>query len=335
MHPQHEPMTLEASATASESNTTAKPWLLWTGVVGALFALLAMGAVLVLSQKLEVQAQTLAKLEEAAMQPQALVLALREELMDGIKQQQAMQKSLLQQQTELSEKLEELARKKEAGWQLTDAPAIRFMLAQLQASALLNPDPIRLAQFLQHWQSSLSDAGIAQDHALMQALTSERNALRKDIPTWSSEATSWQTLRSELAATRLALAMNQDLAPETSGVAEGAISNDWWQRLTSLVRIRPAGVSDAELAQTLSQRGIWPVQTALAMEVIQVGLLTNQPQLVNQASERLVTLLSQQAPELLTTWQSRLQLWKTWSGLAQPEWHYLNNHLKQQAEQSS
>lgn len=329
MHPQHEPMTLEASATVSESNTTAKPWLLWTGVVGALFALLAMGAVLALSQKLEVQAQSLAKLEEAAMQPQVLVLALREELMDGIKQQQAMQKSLLQQQSELSEKLEELARKKAAGWQLTDAPAIRFMLAQLQASAQLNPDPIRLAQFLQHWQSSLSDAGIAQDHALMQALTSERNALRNDIPTWSSETESWRALRADLTNTRL----ESGMAQASRDVID--MPNDWWQRLTSLVRIRPAGVSDAELAQTLSQRGIWPVQTALAMEVIQVGLLTNQPQLVNQASERLVTLLSQQAPELLTTWQSRLQLWKTWSGLAQPEWHYLNNHLKQQAEQSS
>ncbi len=329
MHPQHEPITLDMTPSVSESNIAAKPWLLWTGVVGAIFALLAMGAILALSQKLEAQAAALTKLEEVAAQPQALVSALRQEISEHFVQQQAAQKSLLQQQAELAEKLEALARQKAAGWQLTDAPAIQFMLAQLQATAVLNPDPIRLGHFLQHWQTSLTDAGVAQDHALMQALTSERNALRSDIPSWQSEAEMWQGLRADLASVKLDSGMNQavDLVADAPA--------DWWQRLSSLVRIRPAGVSDSELSQTLSQRGIWPVQTALALEVIQVGLLTNQPLLVNQASNQLQALLAQQSVQLLTKWQSRLQLWQAWQGIPQPQWHYLHNHIKQLAEQTS
>lgn len=334
MQPQHEPLILEANATVSESNTPTKPWLLWTGVVGAIFALFAMAAVLALSQKLEAQANLLAQLTEVSSQPQALVSLLRQEFTDSLAQQQTIQAQLLQQQNDLITKVDTLTQQKATGWQLTDPVAIRFMLAQLQASAQLNPDPVRITEFLTHWHTSLLDAQVKPDHALLQAIISERNALRTDLPNWQSEALTWLKLKQELATTPLTLAMNQTARPEAPTSTENSTSDDWWLRLTSLVRIRPAGVSDAELAQTLSQRGIWPVQTALAMSVIQVGFLTNQPQLVNQSSEQLKTLLSQQTPELLSKWQSRLQLWQNWQGIPQPEWHYLHNYLKQASEQA-
>jgi hypothetical protein len=311
MHSQNEPITLDLTPSVSESNTPTKPWLLWTGVVGAIFALFAMAAVLALSQKLEVQANLLAKLAEAASQPQALVSTLRQEFTDNLTQQQTTQAQLLQQQNDLITQFDTLAQQKATGWQLTDPVAIRFMLAQLQASSQLNPD-----------------------HALLQAIISERDALRSDLPNWQSEAATWQQLKQALAIARPAITMSQTITPESGTSTENDTSDAWWQRLTSLVRIRPAGVSDAELAQTLSQRGIWPVQTALALSVIQVGFLTNQPQLVNQSSEQLSILLSQQTPELLNKWQPRLQLWQSWQGVPQPAWHYLHNYLKQASEQA-
>jgi hypothetical protein len=334
MHSQNEPITLDLTPSVSESNTPTKPWLLWTGVVGAIFALFAMAAVLALSQKLEVQANLLAKLAEAASQPQALVSTLRQEFTDNLTQQQTTQAQLLQQQNDLITQFDTLAQQKATGWQLTDPVAIRFMLAQLQASSQLNPDPIRLAGFLTHWQATLLEAKVKPDHALLQAIISERDALRSDLPNWQSEAATWQQLKQALAIARPAITMSQTITPESGTSTENDTSDAWWQRLTSLVRIRPAGVSDAELAQTLSQRGIWPVQTALALSVIQVGFLTNQPQLVNQSSEQLSILLSQQTPELLNKWQPRLQLWQSWQGVPQPAWHYLHNYLKQASEQA-
>lgn len=325
----HEPLILDVtpSVNASEvTGKTVKPWLLWTGVVGALFALLAMAAILVLSQKLEAQAQTLAQLEGVAKQPQEMVITLRQEILAELAQQRLSQQKLVQQQNELVAKIEELARQKEAGWQLTDAPAVRFMLVELQATSLLNPDPARLSHFLRQWQSELSQSGISGDHALMQALDSEKNALRNDIPNWQSEADAWQLLKIDLATIKQESVSKQvqDTPADTSG--------DLWQKLSALVRIRPAGMSENELSQTISQRVIWPVQAALALEVVQVGLLTHQPLLVNQASTQLLTLLSQQAPELLSKWQSRLLLWQAWQGMARPEWHYLQNYIQQQGE---
>jgi hypothetical protein len=49
----------------------------------------------------------------------------------------------------------------------------------------------------------------------------------------------------------------------------------------------------------------------------------------------LQALLAQQSPQLLAKWQSRLQLWQAWQGIPQPQWHYLHNHIKQLAEQST
>jgi hypothetical protein len=287
-----------------------------------------MGAILLLSQRVDSLSQNLADLQRTAAEPQALVSQLQLQVSDGIAQQQVIQDKLTQTQETLNAKLELLERKKEAGWQLTDLPAIRYMLTQLQASAQLNPDPARLADFLQHWQQSLSDSGVSNDHALMQALSSERTALRSDVPNWQSEAPAWQSLASQLASVHLETGM-------TAPLAASETPSDWWQKLSGLVRIRPAGVSDAELAQTLTLRGIWPVQTALALEVIQVGLLTNQPALVNQASTRLSALLIQQTPDLYQAWQSRLQLWQAWQGMPQPQWHYLQNHIQHLTENAS
>jgi hypothetical protein len=324
--------TLDAVSTVGESEAVvktvkaAKPWLLWTGVIGALFALLAMAAILVLSQKLEAQAQTLAQLEVVAKQPQEMVIKLRQEILDELAQQRLTQQNLAQQQKELVVSIERLARQKEAGWQLTDASVVKFMLVELKATSLLNPDSARLSHFLRQWQSELSQSGISRDHALMQALDSESNALRTDVPNWQSESDAWHALQTDLAT------IKQEVGSKQAQEVTSDTSGDLWQKLSALVRIRPAGMSENELSQTVSQRIIWPVQAALALEVVQVGLLSNQPLLVNQVSTQLLTLLSQQAPDLLPKWQSRLLLWQTWQGMVQPEWHYLQNYIQQQGE---
>lgn len=190
---------------------------------------------------------------------------------------------------------------------------------QLRSSVQLNPDPVRLGAFLQHWQTELIASGIAPNHALVQALKQEQNALSYSTPTWQSEAQAWSALSAQL---------NQpSLAPFIARPKELASEGAWWQKLSNLVHIRPIDMHESEFSQTVVQRATWPVQSILAMEVIQVGLLTNQPLLVQQATQQLQALLSVQAPNLFQDWQSRLQLWQAWQGITQPEWHYVQNYL--------
>ncbi|MCH9743022.1 MAG: hypothetical protein K0U21_07415 [Proteobacteria bacterium] len=309
------------NAPSVDQSVKASPWLLWTGVLGAFFALVALFALWFFGQRLlvlEAAQQQLADQAQQVTQLQATLDVVRQ-------QQQAIADGLTSRVDLLAEALVTLEKKKAIGMQITAPVMVRFMLSQLRTVAWVHPEPIQLAQFLAAWQQQLRSQGVADDHALMQALAQESAALRTDIPTWSSESEAWLQLKQQLDQVESAPSSLM-VTPEQDDMT----GRPWWQRLQAFIKITPTTENDTEIAAQVRSRSVWVVQTQLALAQIRFGLLTNQSVIVNQSGQVLQQLLAQQTPSLAAQWQSRLAVWQSWQGLPMPDWHYLENYLSAQ-----
>lgn len=313
------PLVIESLAPAPQASSTTRPWLLWTGVLGAIFAMVALFALVLLSQRLV----ALESAQAQSLQDRQQLQRLTEQV--GVLQQQQASAvtKLSQEMATLSTEVDQLTQRAVGSWQLTDPVVIRFMLSQLQASALVNPNAQSLRPFLEQWQAALRMSGVDDGHALMQALQQEIRALRTDVPVWHTEAELWQQLSE--AVDRASVATLTPTVATTVTTDYG-----WWQSLTRFIRITPNDDNATALSEQLHTRSLWRVKSALALEIIRLGFISNQPALVHSASHELQSLLAQQAVPLADDWSSRLAVWESWSGIPLPQWHYLTTYLASQ-----
>lgn len=308
-------------------HTSVKPWLVWTGVVGAVFAVLALFALVLLGQRVLQMDEQIGKLsteqQSIHMQSDQLLQAnqsIERQLSDQLSAWQQAQ----QDQALLVQQLKQLQAHQQAGWRLTDVMAIRFTLAQLETLSQVNPQPTQLKAFLQQWQQRLLAAGMKADDALNTAIEQEISALRIDIPTWQSQQADWQSL--SLHVTDAAVPVQ---SPDASTPSENEAPAGVWEKLARLVKIRPAGMSETALADELQHKTLWPLQTRVALELIRVGLMTNQAVLVQQSAEQLEQLITHQGVSLSDTEKASLTLWRGWQGFTAPSWSYLHSLLAQ------
>lgn len=322
-------VVVQAAATSftPKAVDTHKPWLLWTGVVGAIFSLIALLSLVLLGQRLlAVESAQQAQLEQQFQQRQAVQV-----MTQALEATQQAQSQRLQAVTEgvdaLNAQWLEWQQAKPNRWQQTDALVVRVLLAQLRGVAMINADPRQLAAFVQAWQAQLQQGGVAEDHALTRALSQELSALAMDVPSWRSEQAHWQALQQQLAVTQDGF---QSMPASRVALSDDSVELSWWQRLTALIHITPVQQDKDQAAQAVRARALWTTQADMAMLMLRYGLLTNQPLLVQEHSQQLQRLLQQQAPALLLQWQSQLLVWQQWEGLPIPKWHYLETYLAAQ-----
>ena len=302
------------------------PWLLWTGVIGAVFALLALFAIVGLGQKLssiEASLSNMAGLEQQLSAQSDMVQAQRQWLESQTQQFEQRLVQTEQAQQALVTNMSQWQKQQQAGWRLTDTAAIRFALAQLMLAGQVNPNPQGLRSFLLVWQQQLREAEVADNDALMQAIAQELAALRFDVPQWHSQQAVWHRLAQRVSATDALLSTDQ-AAPVASQPEMGL-----WDKLTGLIKVRPTGLSEQAMALQLQQKSLWPVQTQLSLELVRLGFQRNQPELVQQSAGQLAILLQQQSAVLTDAEQAALVLWQQWQGVPVPSWSYLQALLTQ------
>lgn len=328
----------QASSTAADASTarllSPVRWQLWTGVLGAVLAVGALLALVLLGQRLQqlqaevsgvTQSMLLASAQQQTLDALSVQMSGLSARLDAISADQRQQVAQGQARLEsVQAQLDALARQKASGWQLTDAPAVALMLGELQGLSVLGSEPVRLKMFVQQWQAVLTQAGVASDHALMQALASDLAALRLEAPVWGNSADDWSRLHAQVLAVQTEAPVSQPAGEPTEGV--------WWEKWLKLVRITPASGEDASLSQQLRQRSLWPVQAALALEGVRAGLVLSQPAVVQDSAARLQQLLTQQAPMLAREWADTLDAWKRWQPPPVPEWGHIQRYLKAQQE---
>lgn len=339
-----EPMALsgdtpaQSSSSAADASTanTLSPgrWQLWTGVLGAVLAVGALLALVLLGQRLQQlqaevsgvsQGMALASAQQQTLDELSAQLSGLNARLDAVSVDQRQQVTQGQARLDaVQTQLDSLARQKAPGWQLTDAPAVALMLGELQGLSALGSEPARLKAFVQQWQAVLAQAGVASDHALLQALASDLAALRLDAPVWGNSADAWSALHAQVLAVQTEAPVSQPAGEPAEGV--------WWEKWLKLVRITPASGEDASLSQQLRQRSLWPVQAALALEGVRAGLVLSQPAVVQDSAVRLQQLLAQQAPALASQWADTLDAWTRWQRPPVPEWGHLQRYLKAQQE---
>lgn len=307
-------------------------WLLWTGVLGAFFALLSLLAIMVLGQRL---------LSLEAMQVQAL--NDNQQWLDGQHLQwQAQQHSLFEQQQalvvsmrqELADRLasveSRLKERQQQPWQFTDANIVKLMTAQLQGLSLLSVEPPALLAFIENWQALLTQQGVEPSHPLRLALTQEM----QDVTRLSAERAKgvdeqmwrvWQGLIDYYAP-----ASADGLIKPTAVVSEGETAS-WWSGLLKFIRITPAEQVDTSRLTQLRDASLWQTQASMALAQLRWGVQTNQPRLVQVESHQLAQLLQVMAVSLPESMSAQLTAWQAWSGWAQPEWRYLRDYLAQPA----
>lgn len=327
------PKSSEQSVPKVEGLPPAKSpkWLVWTGVLGAFLALLALTVVMVLGQRL---------LQLEASQVQATQQTQQQLDSQHTQWQSEQQKLLEQQQTlslglrgELAEVLTQVdARLKERqqhqSWQVTDVNIVKLMAAQLQGLSLLSVEPKAMLNFLDSWQSLLAQQGVEVGHPLRQALMQEAQALSRlsvereallDQQTWRV----WQGLVDYYAP-----ASADGLIKPTTEVSDTQATS-WWQGLMKFIRITPAEQVDTSRLTQLRDATLWQTQASMALAQLRWGLQTNQPRVVQVESQQLAQLLAVMAVSVPEAMSAQLTTWQTWSGWSQPEWTHLGAYLAQ------
>lgn len=330
------PIVVDVDVVEVSKAIKPKPWLLWTGVLGAVLALLGLLASVLLGQRMNDLQQRYDDMTESvtSLQTQRTqVETLQQQTQQLLQAQatlQAQQQTVEQQQQHHTQQLITLTRQQASSWQLTDIAAVRLMLAELKSVTLTSSDARMWLLFLTDWQQWLLQAGIADDHALVQALRSEQAAIRVDWPSWRTEAQHLQQLSSQLMAT-----VPQAPTASTATQKSDDIESSWWQMLRRIVRISPATLDDQAMSQQVRERSLWPVQTSLAMETLRAGMVLAQSDVVQASASTLAQLLAQHAPELWQQWQAHIVTWQQWQPTPKPQWLHLQRYLESQPGSAS
>ena len=331
------PVVVDADVVMSDGQKSSpKPWLLWTGVLGAGLALLSLLASLLLGQRMnEVQqqyagmAETVTGLQEQREQVETLQQHIQQ-LLQAQRTLEAQQQATDQQQQTHTQQLAVLVRHKASSWQLTDIAAVRLMLAELKSVTLTSSDARVWLAFLIDWQSWLLQSGVADDHALVQALRAEQAAIRVDWPSWQTEAQHWQQLSSVLAG-----AIPKHASVSQSPLVTEGSDDSWWHMLGNIIRITPATLDDQAMSQQVRERNLWPVQTALAMETLRAGMVLAQADVVQASANTLAQLLAQHAPDVWQQWQPHVSAWQTWQPIPKPQWQHIQRYMESQQGSAS
>lgn len=306
-------------------------WLVWTGVLGAILALLSLLAVMLLGQRLlfleASQAEAINDQQQSINRQQN---QWQEQQQSLIEKQQVLAADLRQ---ELADSLAQVdarlkAREQQQPWHFTDANIVKLMAAQLEGLSLLSFEPAALLDFVAHWQALLAQQGVDASHPLRLALTQEAQALTR-LSTERAASVNDQTWRVwQGLIDYYAPASADGLIQPTSQVNEGeAVS--WWSGLLKFIRITPAQEVDVSRLTQLRDASLWQTQASMALAQLRWGVQTNQPRLVQGESQQLAQLLGVMAVSLPDNLSAQLSAWQSWSGWTQPEWRHLRDYLAQ------